>query len=206
MAARSAVTDDHIKDVNVKQSHASSSAGSISWRAISWSTDGTCTCAKNVVNHQRVTSNLRELGAPIYGTTVVLFRRLCEYEQVAARKKKEEEYLENKRKVATQPVTRKILTGPAQPSEVERQHHMVNHLPPAPWCELCVMGRGKDDPRLRSDLREQREQLPVIAFDFGFVKTTSASGETRQKYATTLVAVDADLFFLSHSDVGKRDY
>ena len=100
-----------------------------------------CTCAKNVVNHQIVTSNLRELGAPIYGTTIVLFRRLCEYEQVAARKKKEEEYLENRRKVATQPVTRKILTGPAQPSEVERQHHMVNHLPPAPWCELCVMGR-----------------------------------------------------------------
>ena len=50
-------------------------------------------------------------------------------------------------------------------------------------------------PHLRSDLREQREQLPVIAFDFGIVKTTSANGETRQKYATTLVAVDADFFF-----------
>ena len=115
---------------------------------------------------------LRELGAPIYGTKDVLYRRLCEYEQVAARKKKEEEYRENMRKdleVATQPVTPKILPCPAQPYEVERQHHMVNHLPPAPW-ELCVMGRGKDDPHLRSDLREQGEQLPVIAFDFGFVK------------------------------------
>ena len=58
------------------------------------------------------------------------------------------------------------------------------------------MGLGKDDPHLRSDLREQGEQLPVIAFDFAFVKTTSADGETRQKYATTLVAVDADLFFV----------
>ena len=55
---------------------------------------------------------------------------------------------------------------------------------------------GKDDPHLRSDLREKGEQLPVIAFDFAFVKTTSASGETEQKYATTLVAVDADLFFV----------
>ena len=36
----------------------------------------------------------------------------------------------------------------------------------------------------------------MIAFDFAFVKTTSASGETEQKYATTLVAVDADLFFV----------
>ena len=31
---------------------------------------------------------------------------------------------------------------------------------------------------------------------FGFVKTTSDGGETEQKYATTLVAVDADLFFV----------
>ena len=58
------------------------------------------------------------------------------------------------------------------------------------------MGRGKDDPHLRSDLREKGEQLLVIAFAFGFMKTTSAGGETGQKYATTLVAVDADLFFV----------
>ena len=36
----------------------------------------------------------------------------------------------------------------------------------------------------------------MIAFDFAFVKTTCASGETEQKYATTLVAVDTDLFFV----------
>ena len=137
---------------------------------------------------------------PIYGAKDVLFRRLCEKEQIAAKKKKkEEEYLESRRKelaVATAPVTPKILLGPIQPSEVVREHHMVDHLPPAPWCELCVMGRGKDDPHLRCDLGEKGEQLPVIAFDFAFVKTTSASGETEQKYATTLVAVDADLFFV----------
>ena len=33
-------------------------------------------------------SRLRELGAPIYGTKDVLFRRLCEYEQIAAKKKR----------------------------------------------------------------------------------------------------------------------
>ena len=129
----------------------------------------------------------------------MLFRRLCEYEQIAARRKKEEEYLENRKKeleVATQPATPKILPGPVQPSEVERQHHLVNHLPPAPLCELCVMGRGKDDPHLRSDLREKGEQLLVISFDFGFVKTTSAGGETGQKYAATLIAVDANFFFV----------
>ena len=45
-------------------------------------------------------------------------------------------------------------------------------------------------------LREKGEQLPVIAFDFAFVKTTCAGGETEQKYATTLVAVHTDLFFV----------
>ena len=94
---------------------------------------------------------------------------------------------------------------PVQPSEVERDHHMVNTLPPAPWCELCVVGRGKDDPHLRSELREKAEQLLVIAFDFGFVKTTSDGGETEQKYATTQVAVNADLFFVTATPVlGKE--
>ena len=158
-------------------------------------------------NMEEVGKWLRELGAPICGTKDVLFRRLCEYDQIAVRKKKEEEYLENRRKeleVATQPVTPKILSSPIQPSEIVRHHHMLNHLPIAPWCELCVMGRGKDDPHLRN-LREQG--LSVIAFDFGFVKTTSANGETRLKYAQTLVAVDADLFFCQgHSTAGKGDH
>ena len=125
-------------------------------------------------------SRLRELGAPIYGTKDVFFRRLCEYEHIAARK----EYKEMRRNelaVATEPVTPKILPGPIQPSEVEGQHHMVNHLPTARWCELCVMRRGKGDPHLRSDLREKGEQLSVIAFDFAFVKTTSAGRERENR-------------------------
>ena len=54
-------------------------------------------------------SRLRELGAPIYGTKDVLFRRLCEQEQIATRKKKEEEHLETRRKelaVATETDTK----------------------------------------------------------------------------------------------------
>ena len=47
---------------------------------------------------KKLHSRLRELGAPIYGTTDELFRRLCEYEEVVVRKKKGDEYLENRRK------------------------------------------------------------------------------------------------------------
>ena len=190
--------DERMDGMDVKESHSSSSSGP----AVEPSAEAGTTPAPPLTTWSSVRelhSRLRELGAPIYGTKDVLFRRLCEKEQIAARKKKEEEYLESRRKelaVATELVTPKILPGPTQPSEVQRRQHMVNHVPPAPWCELCVMGRGKDDPHLRSALREKGEQLPVTAFDIAFVKTTSASGETEQKYATTLVAVDADLFFV----------
>ena len=130
----------------------------------------------------------------------MLFRRLCEYEQIAAKKKKEEEYFGNDK----EGVGGGYRTGDTKDPPLVQfnllkwnaSYHMVNHLPPAPWCELCVVGRGKDDPHLRSDLQEKGEQLHVIAFDNAFVKTTSSSGETEQKYATTLVAVDADLFFV----------
>ena len=182
--------------VDIKESHTLSSADPAAEVSAEEGTTP-APALKTWSNIKELHPRLRELGAPIYGTKDVLFRRLCEYEQIAARKK-EEEYLETRRKelaVGTEPVTPKILPGPVQPSDVE-QHHMVNHLPPASWCELCVMGPWKDDPPLRSDLREKGEQLPVVAFDFGFVKTTSASGETEQTYATTLVAVDADLFFV----------
>ena len=70
-------------------------------------------------------ARLRELGALIFGSKDVLFWRLCEWEQNAAKK---DEYLENRRKelaLATEPVTPKILSRPVQPSEVEWDHHIV---------------------------------------------------------------------------------
>ena len=145
---RDPVADELMDDVHVKDSHSSSSADP----AVEPPAEVASTPAlvlKTWSSIKELHARLREQGAPIYGTKEVLFRRLCEYEQMAAKKKNEVEYLEmrsNELAVATEPVTPKILPGPIQPSEVEREHHMVNHLPPAPWCELCVMGRGKDDP------------------------------------------------------------
>ena len=187
VAAGTAVADEVMDGVDIKESHTLSSSSP----AAEVSAEVATTLApalRTLSSIKELHSRLRELGAPIHGTKDVLFRRLCVCEQIAARKK-EEEYLEIRWKelaVATEAVTPKTFPGPVQLSEVERQHHVVNHLPPAPWC----------DPHLRSDLREKGEQVPVIAFDVGFVKTTSASGQTEQKYAKTLVAVDADLFLV----------
>ena len=151
--------DELMDGVDIKESHASSSAGPATDRSAETGTTAAA-ALKSWSSIKELHTRLRELRVPIYGTKDVLFRRLCGYEQIAARKKKEDEYLVSRRKelaVAAEPVTPNILPGPIQPSEVERQHHTVNHLPPAPWCELCVMGRGKDDQHLRSDLRGKGE-------------------------------------------------
>ena len=157
VAAGTAVADELMDDVHVTDSHTLSSADPAAEVPAEVATTP-APALKTWSGIKELPTRLRELGAPIYGTKDVLFRRLCEYEQIAVSRRKE-------LAVATEPVTPKILPGPVQPSQVERQYHMVNHLPPAPWCELCVMGRGKDDPHLRSGLREKGEQLSVIAFD-----------------------------------------
>ena len=109
MAAGTAVTDERderMDDMDVKESHSSSTSG----KAVEPAAEAGRTPApvlKTWSSIKELHSRLRELGAPIYGTMDVLFRRLCECEQIAARKKKEEEYLESKRKelgVATEPV------------------------------------------------------------------------------------------------------
>ena len=39
--------------------------------------------------------------------------------------------------------------GPDAPRESERIAHSITHLPPAPWCETCVLGRGIETPDAR---------------------------------------------------------
>ena len=134
VAGGTAVTDELMEGVDINESHASSSADT----AVEPSAEVATTPAPVLQTWSSIKElhfRLRELGAPIYGTKDVIFRRLYEHEQIEARKKREEKFLESRRKelaVATEPVTQKIHPGPIQPSEVERQHHMVNHLPPAP--------------------------------------------------------------------------
>ena len=80
VAAGSAVTDDHIKDVNVKQSHTSSSAGSAGEPSAEVPT-ALAPVLRTWSTIKELNSRLRELGAPIYGTKDDLFRRLCEKEE-----------------------------------------------------------------------------------------------------------------------------
>ena len=100
---------------DVKESHSSSSSGPPVEPAEEAGTTP-APVLKTWSSIKELHSRLRGLGAPIYGTKDVLFRRLCEYEQIAARKKKKDEYLEPMMELAkaTEPVTPKVLPGTIQ--------------------------------------------------------------------------------------------
>ena len=80
---------------------------------------------------------------------------------------------------------------PVEPLSEERERHNVSHLPPQPWCEHCVRGRAPEGDHKRATFEQADKELPVIAFDFAFLKTSQGSGRT-VAYATQLVAVDVD--------------
>ena len=80
--------------MDVKESHSSSSSGPVvEAPAVEPAAEAGTTPApvlKTWSSIKELLFRIRELGAPIYGTKDVLFPRLCEYEQIAARKKEEE--------------------------------------------------------------------------------------------------------------------
>ena len=87
--AGTAVTDerDELDGMDVKESHSSSSSGP----AVEPAAEAGTTPApvlKTWSSIKELLFQLHELGAPICGTKDVLFRRLCECEQIAARKKR----------------------------------------------------------------------------------------------------------------------
>ena len=70
----------------------------------------------------------------------------------------------------------------------------LTHLPPQPWCEQCVRGRGTENPHKRVTFERAESTLPVIAFDFCFIKTSGKSSPdvTADEGAPCLVLLDVD--------------
>ena len=80
-----------------------------------------------------------------------------------------------------------------EPLFEERERHNVSYLP-QPWCEHCVRGRGPEADHKRVPFKRADKELPVVAFDSAFLKTSQGSERTRvaDAHATQLVAVDVD--------------
>ena len=69
----------------------------------------------------------------------------------------------------------KTLEGPDAPTESERIAHEVTHLPPAPWWETCILGRGINAPHVRPTPLE-RDERPIIAMDFAVRNARAEDG------------------------------
>ena len=65
-----------------------------------------------------------------------------------------------------------VVQGPAlelPPAEVQQAHDLV-HLPYQPWCQLCVQGKGRDQPHRRiADDAEAADQPTVVQIDYGYI-------------------------------------
>ena len=46
---------------------------------------------------------------------------------------------------------------------------MTTHRPYRSWCKFCVMGRGVNAPRGRSNAQDDLDGVPHVSMDFGFL-------------------------------------
>jgi hypothetical protein len=66
------------------------------------------------------------------------------------------------------------MTDPKKPSKEEVEEHWKTHLPYRNWCEVCVRGRGKEDPHRKSG---EGSGLPEVHLDFCFIGDEREPGE-----------------------------
>lgn len=85
---------------------------------------------------QDLRRRLRDLEEPTFGTKCQMWRRLKEAEI----RKAEVQDLDR--------VLRHDAEGVGGPAAL-RERYGLMHLPPAPWCEHCVRGRGAEAPHRR---------------------------------------------------------
>ena len=58
---------------------------------------------------------------------------------------------------------------PAEPTQAMRDQHNLLHVPSAPWCEICIAAKGKDEPH--GQISPCTDILPLIEFDYTFLRT-----------------------------------
>eukprot|EP00971_Amphidinium_carterae_P275205 5460558-Amphidinium_carterae.1 len=161
----------------------------------------------------QIRDRLRQLGAPIYGTKTELRVRLLEWEIVVDRKRKERAWAAERASDLARksdPVElREVPIPPGLPSPEEIQRHRdAQHLPAAPWCQVCIKARSvaKAHRRFQPDL----EQIPRFELDYNFYTQgldliLSKDGEPVQEaFATTLTCVDKMSGNLIHLAVERK--
>ena len=72
----------------------------------------------------------------------------------------------------------KVLPTPVLPSQADIDKHMLDHFPYRPWCGMCVNGRGRERPHLRT---HGKRRIPTVAFDYCFLSKEGTF--TREEWA-----------------------
>ena len=66
------------------------------------------------------------------------------------------------------PVPQQIPKKPEDPNEILL--HQLTHHPYQPWCELCVMGKGRPDAHFTDEERYVKREIPCISFDLCYTR------------------------------------
>ena len=143
---------------------------------------------------------LEELALPKHGTKLDKWSRIEQRENVLVRERKSQTMIDPERELGPEGRRREAaipVSSPREPTITEREVHELTHLPPQPWCEQCIRGRGTENPHKRVTFEHAEHTLPVIAFDFCFIKTSGiVRGTTADDGATCLVLLDVDTGFM----------
>ena len=73
-----------------------------------------------------------------------------------------------------------VRRDPAMPTAEERQKHDIAHLPPRPWCPICVEARAIEDPHKRQSAEQKLEGLPSISVDYCEIGENPGDTEDKQ--------------------------
>ena len=136
-------------------------------------------------------AQLAELGRPTYGSKYHCWKRSRRAREARA---ESEAVARHEEAMAVGSADVQVPARPVEPLSEERERHNMSHLPPHPWCEHCVRGRAPEGDQKGVTFEQADKELPVIAFDLAFLKTSQGSerNAVADAYATQLVAVDVD--------------
>ena len=113
-----------------------------------------------------------ESALPSHGTKLDKWTRLEKRENELVRERNSQAAIDAEHEAGPQGHDRDAaipMSDPRVSSCTEKEFHELTLLPPQPWCEQCVKGRGTQNPHKRVPLERAESTPPVIAFDLCFI-------------------------------------
>ena len=82
---------------------------------------------------------------------------------------------QRQRRYAVQNRRRKFKV-PREPTQQERDDHMLTHQPPEDWCEYCARGKALCTPHRKIREEDRVGGVPTVSVDLGFVRRRGEDG------------------------------